>query len=754
MKQKILDTNTKSLNGVTIGELETIATSQIKDTDLFAVETDLTTNSISVSQVKEVVTKDLLKFTNNQLGSIVFHPAPAGYQNIQAETNGFGDAMLVADGRLLNKDDYPDFWNFIKVRKDKGIVGFLGETIESFKIDELTNKITLPNLLSGKAVYMGNYGVQDAIFPQHTMTSGIINITTQEHSHSYTDDGIFGPNGGGYSGGDITGQTRNKTTASSTVIINPFTVSSSNISNLPNGVVTGNDYKVAGIKMIPCIVVKPTYNITAGSGGSGGGGGIATQDLDMNLFKIVNLGNPTAESDAVRLVDLNLDNNKIAYRRNGTGGYDTLQNNMDLLFNITDNCLSNVTGQMQSTYTIDKIINPKQVITKEYLEASTSGGGIDYTLPKYTFYDGVNASDGRLFQYGVTTDDVTGAETYTLFIQEELKDYNGEMRNKITFLNPSKLGAYEGLVFGYRKIGSLGDFTNSLDVLDLDKPFSHINERTLFMFLPSTGDSIKVLPSGIEIKNTAGATKTLKINSISILGDSNTVITDQYHFTTKKYVDDSLVTDNIIVSGTVLKDAKSKSTKAPTILTSKLVDIDSTLADHETRIVAVENVVNPIKTLYNRKFTRTTAGTIQAGTPVRILDIMTQTVSPSFEPNNLTHIFTSGTNAFIKEKIIGTYKDAKLEFELRFSRNAAFGNTTLEFQILRVADNSIVAADMLTNSSNTSRNFRMGLNTSLYDITDPYVAGGYYLVVFNRASTDFAYDTLELKISKNIDIGY
>jgi hypothetical protein len=47
--------NTVSANGVTIGELEPLSTSQIKDTDLFAVETDLSSNSVSMSQVKEVL---------------------------------------------------------------------------------------------------------------------------------------------------------------------------------------------------------------------------------------------------------------------------------------------------------------------------------------------------------------------------------------------------------------------------------------------------------------------------------------------------------------------------------------------------------------------------------------------------------------------------------------------------------------------------------------------------------------------------
>jgi hypothetical protein len=373
-KQKILNATVNSVDGVTIGELETIATSQIKDTDLLAVETDLTTNSISISQVKEVVSNELLSYTNNKLGSIIFHPAPAGYQDIPAETNGFGDAILVADGRLLDKADYPDMWNFIKTRKDKNIYGFNGETLESFKIDDLTNKITLPNLLSGKAVYMGNYGVQDAIFPQHTFTSGNITPTTKPHNHAYLKWEIKSNTAGLAYGSGGKEYFSNPSTENSTVEINPFTVSSTSITNLPAGVTVGTDYKIAGVKMIPCIVCKPTYEINAGGGGSGGGG-VATEDLDMNLFKIINLGVPVADSDAVRLVDLKVDNNKIIYKKNLTGGYDSLQATLDTMWSVLDISVSKVTGKMDSSYDITKITQPNNIITLEYLEYSNNISG-------------------------------------------------------------------------------------------------------------------------------------------------------------------------------------------------------------------------------------------------------------------------------------------------------------------------------------------------------------------------------------------
>ena len=340
-KQKLnntnrLNANTVSVDGLTIGELDPVSTSQIKDTDLLATETDLSTNSISVGQIKEVVGNSMLSKTNNQLGTVLFHPAPAGYQGIPAETNGFGDAILVADGRQLDKTAYIDLWNFIVTRKNKSIYGFNGETAKSFKIDELTNKITLPNLLSGDALYMGNYGLQNAIFPQHTFTSGSIQPTTAPHQHNYTD--VYRDNN---SGSDYQGDgsyqhrrtTATKSTTNSTVIINPFTVTSSSISNLPAGITLGTDLKVAGVKMIPCIVCKPTYNINA-DGGSGGG--VTTQDLDMNLFKIINVGSPISPSDATRLIDLTLETNSIKWRWKGSNSnnpnYENLQTVIDDLY--------------------------------------------------------------------------------------------------------------------------------------------------------------------------------------------------------------------------------------------------------------------------------------------------------------------------------------------------------------------------------------------------------------------------------------
>ena len=362
-KQKL---NTKTVDGVTIGELNPIQTSQIKDTNLLATEGDLTTEAISVGQIKEVVSNSMLSKTNNQIGTVLFHPAPAGYQGLPVETNGFGDAILVADGRQLDKTAYIDLWNFIKTRRDKSIYGFAGETAKSFKIDELTDKITLPNLLTGDALYLGNYGLQNAIFPQHTFTSGSIQPTTQAHNHNIVimniEEGGVGTGGGNYK--FIYPQ---RVTSNSTVIINPFTVTSSSISNLPAGITLGTDLKVAGVKMIPCIVCKPTYEINAGGGS---GGGVATQDLDMNLFKIINVGMPVADSDAVRLVDLKVDNGKILYRRNGVGGYDTLQYAIDDLYFLTD--LYN--GDLKSNRSVNVIglgeFNSNQVASMKDLKDS------------------------------------------------------------------------------------------------------------------------------------------------------------------------------------------------------------------------------------------------------------------------------------------------------------------------------------------------------------------------------------------------
>jgi hypothetical protein len=468
-KQKlnnITNYSAKSLDGLTIGELNPIQTALIKDTDLFAGETDLSTNSFSVGQIKEVVSNSILSKTNNQLGTVLFHPAPAGYQGIPAETNGFGDAILVADGRELDKTAYIDLWNFIKTRKDKAIYGFAGETTKSFKIDELTDKITLPNLLTGDAVYMGNYGLQNAIFPQHTITSGNIQPTTQGHSHNISDfytglhsSGLISTNGGSAE------RLNNKQTDNATVIINPFTVSSSAISNLPAGITLGTDLKVAGVKMIPCIVCKPTYEINAGGGS---GGGVATQDLDMNLFKIINVGMPIGDSDAVRLVDLKVDNGKILYKRDGVGGYDTLQVAIDELYNFNE--LYN--GDLKSDRSVNLIgagvFNSKQVTSMDDLKDSNIIVGnsarvittLDSKLNQIdtnidTINDNIGAVDITVLQTQTNTNTTDIATNLSLFnsyknkINQFQEDWNrSNIASTVINSNPSALTNLTNIISG------------------------------------------------------------------------------------------------------------------------------------------------------------------------------------------------------------------------------------------------------------------------------------------------------------------
>jgi len=84
---------------------------------------------------------------------------------------------------------------------------------------------------------------------------------------------------------------------------------------------------------------------------------------------------PVSDSDAVRLVDLKLDNNKILYKKNGVGGYDSLQSSMDILWLLTENSVNKITGIMDSSYDITSITQPKNIVTLEYLENSNTISG-------------------------------------------------------------------------------------------------------------------------------------------------------------------------------------------------------------------------------------------------------------------------------------------------------------------------------------------------------------------------------------------
>jgi hypothetical protein len=116
---------------------------------------------------------------------------------------------LLMDGRRLLLSDYPELGRVLGFTTDFNLPNSLGRFEK--------------NSIKGGA-NLGTTG-EDTI-KSFTLTSNQVQPTAQPHSHEYPDDGIYGPKGGGYGGGDIAGTTRWKWVNETTIVINPFTVTS------------------------------------------------------------------------------------------------------------------------------------------------------------------------------------------------------------------------------------------------------------------------------------------------------------------------------------------------------------------------------------------------------------------------------------------------------------------------------------------------------------------------------------------------
>lgn len=301
VENNVKSTVKSTVNGKTIGELDGIETNKIKSTDLFAVETDLSTNAISIEQVKNFIENALMQKSTNLIGTFVLHPAPDGTNGISAKVGGYGDVILPCDGRELSKNEYPELYNYIIARK--GLDGFKGENQYCFRLDEFVGTVRLPNIQDNSALYgSASYGYQSAIFPNHRIT---MNQTDVDYDDTSTiQDQNYTLRYSNYQDTDHNLLLKTRESVGRKRL--SFTPNQKSIENLPNGISLGDDMKVAGVRMIVCIYVKPSNQIVVGTGGGGGGGGgITYQDLDMLGYAIKNIGNPTEENDAIRLKDLN-----------------------------------------------------------------------------------------------------------------------------------------------------------------------------------------------------------------------------------------------------------------------------------------------------------------------------------------------------------------------------------------------------------------------------------------------------------------
>jgi hypothetical protein len=158
---------------------------------------------------------------------------------------------------------------------------------------------------------------------------------------------------------------------------------------------------------------------------------------------------------------------------------------------------------------------------------------------------------------------------------------------------------------------------------------------------------------------------------------------------------------------------------------------------------------------YERTFIKTTASTItetiSGNASIRILD----RVSVVLGKKNDDYVFTSGTNAFIKEVINSSLNYKKLSFRITFYNDVAMGNTPLEIQVWR---NTPTPTQVLTTSgtkiTNTDTDTRV--ETSLISTysklsTDPYVVNGYYFIVKNLSATTFTYKQMQIDMFISVE---
>ena len=158
---------------------------------------------------------------------------------------------------------------------------------------------------------------------------------------------------------------------------------------------------------------------------------------------------------------------------------------------------------------------------------------------------------------------------------------------------------------------------------------------------------------------------------------------------------------------------------------------------------------------YERSFKKTSIDSIQesinGNASVRILDRV------SIVPNkkNDDYIFTSGTNAFIKEINNGVLNYKVLNIRMTFYNDLSLGTTPLEIQLWR---NTLIPSQVLTTSgikiTNTDTDTRVETSLILTyskTNTDSFVANGYYIIVKNLSNTTFTYKQLQIDMFISVD---
>lgn len=128
-------------------------------------------------------------------------------------------SLLLMDGTTYNSADYIEFWSWLATKT--------AEEQARFSYNNIAGTFTLPNLTGyyGEASNIQNNTLNDDEIKTHTVTSGNIQPTTQAHNHDYSSTRIREGGNIGSSGG-YSEYFVNTKTSNVTVIINPFTVTS------------------------------------------------------------------------------------------------------------------------------------------------------------------------------------------------------------------------------------------------------------------------------------------------------------------------------------------------------------------------------------------------------------------------------------------------------------------------------------------------------------------------------------------------
>jgi len=205
---------------------------------------------------------------------------------------------------------------------------------------------------------------------------------------------------------------------------------------------------------------------------------------------------------------------------------------------------------------------------------------------------------------------------------------------------------------------------------------------------------------------------------------------------------DDLKDSNIIITD---------SARAIITLKTKLDTMDGIIQSQADLITQLQEKTDIVRA-YDRNFTKTTTTeeTLAPNTPTRILDRVT------LGTNYINDfIFTSGTNAFIKETIRENllYKDINIRVILSHT-TTSLGNTQLQYELWKQGDSPtdttkqplVVGTPIYINDPDTRRTSCI-MDTKLNNgINDNFVVSGYYLVLRNLTGTALRYNKLEISI--------